>query len=181
MMTIVLAAAEEEHSILLPQTADLLWGTVCFVVVFALLLIYALPRFNKVLDERREQIEGGLRLAEEVKDQAASSKVQVEAELKAARVEAARIKDQAQAEAKEIVAAAAAAAQEEVDRIKLNSLRQIEAERQAAQISLRTDVGMLASELAARIVGEQLKDTELSARVIDRFMDELEAVTTASS
>ena len=53
--------------------------------------------------------------------------------------------------------------------------RQIQAEKQAAQISLRTDVGLLASTLAERIVGEQLKDAELSARVIDRFLDGLEA------
>ena len=33
---------------------------------------------------------------------------------------------------------------------------------------------MLASSLAERIVGEQLRDTELSARVIDRFLDELD-------
>ena len=54
--------------------------------------------------------------------------------------------------------------------------RQILADKQAAQISLRTDVGMLASTLAERIVGEQLKDTALSERVIDRFLDELEAM-----
>ena len=33
---------------------------------------------------------------------------------------------------------------------------------------------VLASDLAERIVGEQLTDTALSARVIDRFLDELE-------
>ena len=54
--------------------------------------------------------------------------------------------------------------------------RQILAEKQAAQISLRTDVGMLASTLAERIVGEQLSDTALSERVIDRFLDELETM-----
>ena len=37
---------------------------------------------------------------------------------------------------------------------------------------------MLASTLAERIVGEQLKDTALSERVIDRFLDELEAMPT---
>ena len=48
------------------------------------------------------------------------------------------------------------------------------ADKQAAEISLHTDVGLLASDLAERIVGEQLTDTALSARVIDRFLDELE-------
>ena len=35
---------------------------------------------------------------------------------------------------------------------------------------------MLASTLAERIVGEQLSDTALSERVIDRFLDELETM-----
>ena len=54
--------------------------------------------------------------------------------------------------------------------------RQIRADKQAAEISLHTDVGLLASDLAERIVGEQLTDTALSTRVIDRFLDELEAM-----
>ena len=52
---------------------------------------------------------------------------------------------------------------------------QILAERQAAQISLRSDVGLLASELAEKLVGEHLENTDLTARVVDRFLDELEA------
>ena len=50
---------------------------------------------------------------------------------------------------------------------------------QAAQISLRSDVGMLATELAEKIVGEQLKDTALTARVVDRFLDDLEKESSA--
>ena len=53
--------------------------------------------------------------------------------------------------------------------------RQIEVERQAAQISLRTDIGLLATSLAEQIVGEQLTDPAVSSHVIDRFMDQLEA------
>ncbi len=53
--------------------------------------------------------------------------------------------------------------------------RQILAEKQAAQISLRSEVGLLASELAEKIIGEQLTDTALTSRVVDRFLDELEA------
>ena len=93
-----------------------------------------------------------------------------------ARREAARIRDNAQGEAKEIVAKARTDAQAEAAGIIEGAQRQILAEKQAAQISLRTDVGMLASTLAERIVGEQLSDTALSERVIDRFLDELETM-----
>ena len=36
---------------------------------------------------------------------------------------------------------------------------------------------MLASELASRIVGESVTDRALQSRVIDRFLDELDAQT----
>ena len=81
-----------------------------------------------------------------------------------------------QGEAKEIVAKARTDAQVEAAGIIEGAQRQILAEKQAAQISLRTDVGMLASTLAERIVGEHLSDTALSERVIDRFLDELETM-----
>jgi F-type H+-transporting ATPase subunit b len=51
---------------------------------------------------------------------------------------------------------------------------QIESERQAAVVSLRSEVGTLATTLAGRIVGEALNDDERSARVVDRFLADLE-------
>ena len=166
---------EEGGNMLLPETSDLVWGTVAFVIIAVVLLRFALPRFTKVLDERTRRIEEGLELADKAKED------QTNAELKAARLvedarrDAAKIREDAQAQAQEIVAAAREAAQGEAGKALDAAERQIQADKQAAQISLRTDVGLLASSLAEKIVGEQLKDTELSARVIDRFLDDLEA------
>ena len=39
-------------------------------------------------------------------------------------------------------------------------------------------MGLLASELAERLVGEHLENTDLTARVVDRFLEELEAEET---
>lgn len=89
-------------------------------------------------------------------------------------MEAARIRDQAHAEAKAIIDQARSAAQEEAGKAIDAAQRQIQADKRAAQISLRGEVGILATTLAERIIGEQLKDTDLSSRVIDRFMNELE-------
>ena len=166
---------EESGNMLLPETSDLVWGTVAFLIIAVVLLRYALPRFTKVLDERTRRIEEGLELADKAKED------QTNAELKAARLvedarrDAAKIREDAQAQAQEIVAAAREVAQGEAGKALDAAERQIQADKQAAQISLRTDVGLLASSLAEKIVGEQLKDTELSARVIDRFLDDLEA------
>ena len=94
--------------------------------------------------------------------------------MRQAHEEAAQIRSEAQESAKRIVAEAKTQACEEADRISAQAQRQVEANRQAAEISLKTEVGMLATELAENIVGEQLTDRDLSARVIDRFLDQLE-------
>lgn len=176
--TVLAAAAEEDgshESILIPHVPDLLWGTFCFVIIALVLIKFALPRFNAVLDQRTASIEEGLELAEKTKADQAGAEAKVKREIEEAQLEAARIRQEAHADAKEILAQARAAAQGEAGKALAAAERQIEAEKQAAQISLRTDVGLLAASLAERIVGEQLTDTELSSRVIDRFLDQLEA------
>ncbi|WP_166855844.1 F0F1 ATP synthase subunit B [Actinomyces respiraculi] len=173
------SGAPEGIGLFIPHLPDLIWGTVAFALIAVVLITYALPRFNAVLDERTRTIEEGLALTEKAKGD------QKDAELRAARIvedarrEASSLRDSAQAEAKEIVAAARTEAQAEAARIVDAAKRQIDADKQAAQISLRTDVGLLASTLAEKIVGEQLTDTALSGRVIDRFLDELDAQTTS--
>ena len=76
---------------------------------------------------------------------------------------------------------ARAKADAEADRILEAAQRQIEAERTQASVSLRTEVGVLATQLASKIVGEALDDVALQSRVVDRFLDELEASTTADA
>jgi F-type H+-transporting ATPase subunit b len=51
---------------------------------------------------------------------------------------------------------------------------QIEADRQQALQSLRTEVGALAVELASRVVGESLTDEARQRRTVERFLDELD-------
>jgi F-type H+-transporting ATPase subunit b len=175
--TDLVLAAEGEHNVLLPASYDIIWSAVCVVIIAFFLLKYAVPRLTAMLDERAAKIEAGLAQAEQAQQAAAQAEEQIAAELGAARREAAEVRERAQEEGKQIVADARAKAQAEADRVTANASRQIEADRQAAQISLRADVGMLASELASRIVGESVTERALQSRVIDRFLDELDAQT----
>jgi F-type H+-transporting ATPase subunit b len=65
-------------------------------------------------------------------------------------------------------------AQVEASRIVEHGKTQIEAERQQAVTSLRAEVGTLATSLAGRIVGESLDDDQRAARVVERFLADLE-------
>lgn len=173
-------AAPEGIFLFIPHLADLVWGTVCFVVIAVILIKYALPRFNTVLDERTRRIEEGLALADKAKGDQRAAELTAARLVEDARVEAAKLREKAQGEAKQIIADARAEAAGEAGRALEAARRQIQADRQAAQISLRTDVGLLATELAERLIGEHLADAGLSSRVIDRFLDEIETVPVPS-
>ena len=161
---------------ILPPLYEIFWAAIVLLLILLVVGRYALPRLYAVLDERARRIQEGLDLADKAKQDQADAEKRAARLVDEARREAARIRDNAQSEAKEIVAQARTDAQAEAAGIVEGAQRQILADKQAAQISLRTDVGMLASTLTERIVGEQLKDTALSERVIDRFLDELEAM-----
>lgn len=177
-MTGPLVLAESDN-ILLPATYDLVWSGVVTVIIAFFFFKYLMPKMTAILDERAAKIEGGLEKAARVQAEADASRVEREAELVAARQEAARIREGAHGEGDEIVSEAKQKAQAEATRILENAQRQIDAERTSAVVSLRADIGSLATDLASRIVGESLADDARQSRLIDRFLDELDATTDA--
>ena len=179
----VVTAAEEVEGIrlLLPAGYDLFWSTVVLVGIAIPFYKFVLPKFQAVLDERTAKIEGGLAKAESAQAEAAAQLAEHQQLLADARAEAARIREDARAEGTQILAESRTRAQEEAARIVETAQRQIDAERQQAAVALRADVGALATQLASKIVGESLEDEARRSRVIDRFLDDLEASTTTSA
>lgn len=179
----VTAAGEEVEGIrlLLPAGYDLFWSSLVLVVIAVAFYKYVLPKFQAVLDERTAKIEGGIARAESAQAEAAAQLAEYQQLLADARSEAARIREDARTEGAQILAESRTRAQEEASRIAETAQRQIEAERQQAAVSLRADVGTLATQLASKIVGESLEDEARRSRVVDRFLDDLEASTTTSA
>ncbi|MGM0385207.1 MAG: F0F1 ATP synthase subunit B [Actinomycetota bacterium] len=169
-----MAPVQVPGNILLPAGYDIFWSAVALAVIAFVFGRLVLPKFTVMLDERSERIEGGLKAGAEARAEAERLRASFDAELAEARRQAAHIRETANEEARQILAEARQKAVAEAEKITANATRAIEAERQVAEISLRTEVGMLASELASRIVGESL-DPAIQSRVIDRFLEELEA------
>lgn len=165
----------------LPAGYDLFWSAVVLVIIAGAFYKFILPQMNKVLDERASLIEGGIEKAEAAQKQADEALAQQQQLLAEARSEAAQVREEARAEGTAIVKELRAKASEEAERISETARRQIEADRQAATVSLRTEVGALATELASKIVGESLEDSARQSRVVDRFLDELEASQAVAS
>ena len=178
MLPALVTIAAEEGSApnpLLPAVYDITWSAVCFVVILIVVWRVALPRMQKLLDERSAAIEGNIAKADEAQRQAEAALEQYTAQLAEARKEAGEIREAAREDGRKIVAEAKDAAGSETARLVAQAHTQIEAERQSALVSLRGEVGTLALDLAGNVIGEKLADDKASQSVVDRFLAELEA------
>ena len=173
----VVRAAEEgaAHNPVFPELPDLIWASVCFIVLLVFFARVVLPRVKKLLDERAEAIEGNIEKADVAQREAEAVLEQYTAQLADARVEAGSIREQARTDGQRILAELKEQANSEAARIAANAQAQIEAERQAAVVSLRSEVGTLAIDLASGVIGESLTDDRRSAAIVDRFLADLEA------
>lgn len=175
MNPLVQLAAEEAENPLIPPIPELVIGLIAFLIVFGFLAKKLLPNINKVLDERREAIEGGIEKADAAQTEAQSVLEQYKAQLAEARHEAARLRQEAQEQGAVILQEMRAEGQRQREEIIAAYHAQIEADRKAAAAALRQDVGKLATDLVSKLVGESLEDHARQSGTVDRFLDELEA------
>ena len=181
MNALVQLAAEEQNP-LIPPLAELVIGLIAFAIVFGFLAKKLLPNINKVLEERREAIEGGIEKAEAAQDRgrrACSSSTRPSSPRPATRPRGMR--QEATEQGAAIIQEMKAEGQRQREEIIAAGHAQIEADRKAAAAALRQDVGKLATDLAGKLVGESLEDHARQSRTIDRFLDELEEAPKAEA
>jgi F-type H+-transporting ATPase subunit b len=181
MLHALLAAAEETHNPVIPEWPDVIWSAVCFVIILIFFWVVILPKMKKLLDDRSAAIEGNIAKADEAQAQAEAALEEYTAQLAEARAEAGKIREQARVDAQKIGAELKEQAQSDAARIHAQATTQIDAERQAAVVSLRSEVGTLALDLASGVIGESLKDDAKATAVVDRFLADLEASESTAS
>lgn len=174
MKSFMSLAAAEAPSPVIPHPAEIIVGLVAFSLLFYVLKLKVVPKFEKAYEDRTSAIEGGLAKAEKAQLEAESALRQYKAQLADARGEAQSIREEARVQGAAIIEELRLKAQEEASRITAQAQASIESERQAAVNSLRNEVGALATELASKIVGEALDDQVRQSRVVDRFLSDLE-------
>ena len=175
---VVAAAAEDktgERLPILPLWGELIFGIIAFAILYWVVATTVVPTLETAYAERTAAIEGGMQQAEEAQQQAQAALEQYQAQLTEARAEAARIREEAREQGAAIVVEMRGHAQAEAARITEAAHKQIEAERQQAVVSLRSEVGRLSTDLASRIVGESLHEETRQKGIVDRFLAELEA------
>ena len=166
--------AADGVQLFLPETYDIVWSLIILIIVAAFFYKFFLPRFQSIFDERTAKIEGGLAKAEQAQKDAEEAKKKYQAQLSTARVEASKIRDDARAEASHIIADARSRAESEAAQITASAERSLESQQQKAMVNLRGEVGSLATTLATKILGSELKDTDVQSQMIDNMLADME-------
>lgn len=176
-MLFLLAAegGESDHNPIIPIGQEIVVGTVAFAVLCFVLIKFVFPRMEQTFQARVDAIEGGIKRAEAAQAEANQLLEQYRAQLAEARTDAAKIRDDARADAEGIRQDLLAKAREESDRVIQAGKDALAAERATIVRELRAEVGTIAVDLASKIVGESLADEARRKGTVDRFLSGLES------
>jgi F-type H+-transporting ATPase subunit b len=171
----VLAASEEPKdgvALLLPDTPELIWGLVAFLLLLAIMSKLVFPRIATMLDERRAEIEGKLESADAKLVEAEEARRRFEASIADARGEANRIIDEAKSAGDALRADIVARAEAEAAALVERARAEVASERDRVLQELRAQIGAMSVQLAERIIEREL-DAVTHQGLVDDYIQRL--------
>lgn len=147
----------------------LLVQLVTFVLAIFVLKKFAFKPILKVLDERRDTIEKGVKLGEQMQKDKAELEATVADSLRKARLEADKIVSDAQTAGRQVVQEAEDAARTKADGLIAQASERIKQDTTLARKKLEKDVAALVSEATEVIIHEKV-DAKKDAALIDRAL-----------
>lgn len=161
-------------SLLTPEPGLLFWMTISFGIVVIILVKYGFPPILKSIERRNNYIEDSLKSAREANEELAKVKETSELILADARKEQKVILKEASRLSEKIMSEAKENAIIESDKILAKARAQINAEKEEALKSIRSEVTKLSVALTEKILREKLSNEKEQKGMIDRLLDEIE-------
>lgn len=147
---------------------------ITFLLAFLVLRQWAFKPILKVLDERRQRIEDGLRLGEQMEAEKVKLDERVAAELHKARTQADKIIADADTTAKQTVQAAEDTVRKRADEIVESANEQIKYATKRERERLKREIVGLVSDVSEAIIGEKV-DAKKDAALIDEALKQRSA------
>jgi F-type H+-transporting ATPase subunit b len=161
-----------EPADLYPHANELIVGAIAFAVLFFFVWKWVLPRLGKLLEERRQKIQGSLEEAEKARRDADQLLAQYQQQLRDAGTEAGRIIEEARKTAEQMRKDLLGKAEDESRQIVARAQEEVRGERDRAVQALRRQLAEASVELAGRVVGETL-DRERHLRLVEQYIDDV--------
>lgn len=159
----------EENNPIIPETKEVIWGGIAFVILFAVLAKLAYPALRQTMADRTAKIQGDLEAAEAAKTEAERVQREYEASLANAKAESNRILEEARSQAEALRAERMAALETEVAERRASVTAEINAAKAQATADLQGQIAELAIGAAERVVGQNL-DAAANTQIVEDYI-----------
>jgi F-type H+-transporting ATPase subunit b len=167
---------QEAPNPILPETNEIIWGSISFVVLLGLMWKFALPQVRNMMETREQKIRGDLERAEAAKVEGEAVLEQYRAQLADARSEASRILEEARQAADQMRRDLVARAESDAADIRTRAQQDVQLTTERAMADLQRRVADLSIDLAEVIVKRNLdRDTQL--QLIENYINEVGSST----
>lgn len=148
---------------------DFIVQLISFAIVVIVLLKWAVNPIVKVLNNRKELIENGVKLGQEMEVAKSKLEQEIASELHKARTEADRIISESQQEGRKLIKAAEEDAKSKAAALVAKADDQINQDMLMARRHLKKDIVSLVSSATEAIIGEKV-DAEKDSELIDKAL-----------
>ncbi|MEM9033534.1 MAG: F0F1 ATP synthase subunit B [Actinomycetota bacterium] len=159
----------EENNPIIPETKEVIWGGLAFVILFAVLAKFAYPALRQTMADRTAKIQGDLDAAETAKAEAERVQREYEASLANAKAESNRIVEEARSQAEALRAERMAALETEIAERRAAATAEIDAAKAQATADLQGQIAELAIGAAERVVGQNL-DAAANTQIVEDYI-----------
>lgn len=144
-----------------------------FLVVLFVLYRYVLPPLRRMTEKREQEIAQQVEDSRKARERLEAAETAYREAVENAQNDAARIRDDARADAQRIADEMRQKAEEEVERLRRRGEEQLENARSQVVRELRSELGGHSTELASRLVRQELQSDQAKKESVDSFLEEL--------
>ncbi len=162
------------NSLTTPAFGTLFWSVVIFSIFFLVLAKFAWKPILSAVKARDEMIRSSLESAEKAKEEMLKLQSDNETILRKAREERENILKEAREVREKLISEAKGKAAEEAEKLIAKARAGIESEKLKALSEIHEQVAVISVEIASKLLGEKLKQTEEQEKLIDKYLKDID-------
>jgi F-type H+-transporting ATPase subunit b len=161
------------NSLASPAIGTVFWTTLIFTLFFLILRKFAWKPILSAVKARDEIIKGSLESAEKAREEMKQLQADNEIIVKKAREEREHILKDAREMRDKMINEARDKASEEAEKLIEKARLGIEREKERALSEIQDQVASISVEIASKLLGEKLKETDQQKKLIDGYIKDL--------
>jgi F-type H+-transporting ATPase subunit b len=173
--TLLAADPARTHHWLLPETVEIVYGGLAFLIIAGLLWKFALPAAKKAMAARTEKIQGELDASEADRTSAQAEATEIRRAAGDIESERARLLAEADAQAETLLSEGRARLDQEVAELEARAEADIASATGRATDELRAEISRLAGDATERVLAGGAIDAQTHNDLIEAFIQKVGA------